>query len=652
MNKFYNKSVILILIMLFLLTSCYMSKPKEIEENSYQQKGDITSEIDGMVLVHIPSGSFIMGNNNEDAYYDETPEHEVYLDEYYIDKFEVTNKQYALCVKAGECSLPEIKDFFNYSNYENQPVVYVDWNQAKTYCNWAERDLPTEAQWEKAARGTDKGIYPWGNEEPNENLANYYLTSPKSIFDVGSFPDGNSPYGVMDMAGNVWEWVNDWYGDNYYSETENYIKNPKGPISGEGRVIRGGAFQNTPWIIRTTTRMHEYLDTTARDIGFRCVMNIIEEKQTEDLNEEIMEIQEIPDFEQDTITNFPDEFGYYYFENDKYWNIPMLMDIPQRLNDVSIIFDLNQVPRLFFHSAEKDYIPDINLINLINKESIELLFGSTTQPDFYEFQFQENLGPGFYCFNHSLVFDGQNNISWCFIVVDPTTLEGKSEIPIIDENLAEMLNIILPDNFYGAYVVDLENENNLIELPSADPDLFSWENNKFDETWERTFRSEGFLNISEDKPVILIRSDQIQLVGLQLGNYLFTLGFDTQWGQPNLIVDYVYPNSYANDLGIKEGDTLTYKGEKNYEYLKGQLDEVAEFYLTNGTSSEVIQLKYDMFRWISRVEFSLEFMEEGYVRIIPEEKLANGLYCLEDRNLETGEENLFSCFYVNTDHDK
>ena len=169
-----------------------------------------------------------------------SPEHEVYLDEYYIDKFEVTNKQYSLCVNAGECSLPEIKDFYNYTNYENQPVVYVDWEQAKTYCKWAERDLPSEAQWEKAARGTDKRIYPWGNEEPNENLANFYLTSPKSIFEVGSFPDGKSPYGVMDMAGNVWEWVNDWYGDDYYSETKNKIKNPQGPKSGDSHVFRGG----------------------------------------------------------------------------------------------------------------------------------------------------------------------------------------------------------------------------------------------------------------------------------------------------------------------------------------------------------------------------------------------------------------------------
>jgi len=634
------------------MTSCYKSKPKDIDENSFQQKDDITSEIDGMVLVHIPSGSFTMGNSDEEAYYDEAPEHEVYLDEYYIDKFEVTNKQYALCVKAGECSPPEIKDFYHYSNYENQPVVYVDWMQAKTYCNWVERDLPTEAQWEKAARGTDKRIYPWGNEEPNENLANFYLTSPKSIFEVGSFPDGTSPYGVMDMAGNVWEWVNDWYGDNYYSEIKNSIKDPQGPNSGDGHVIRGGAFQNTPWIIRTTTRMQSYLDSNGRDIGFRCALNILKEIQTGYSNEEDKENQDNTDIEQDTISNFPDEFGYYFFDNDKYWNIPMLMDIPKRLNDVSLIFEKNNVPKIYYHSLEKDYIPVIYLINLINNASIEFTFNTTDQKDFYEIGFPERLGQGFYCFNQSPFYDDRNNVSWCFVIVDPTKLVEDIQNNIIDEYLQELLNVALPEKFYGTYIVDLENEKNLIELPFVDPDLFSWENNMFDETWERTFRSDEFVNISEEKPVILIRSDKIQFVGLQMANYLFTLGFDTPWGQPNLIVDYVYPNTHANELGIKKGDTLTYKGDKKYEYNKGQLDEVAEFFLTNGTSSEVIQLKYDMFRWVSRVEFSLEFMDEGYVRIIPEDRLTNGLYCLEDRNMETGEINLFSCFYVSNDLDK
>ena len=646
MNVNGKNSVFLILIMIILLTSCYKSKPEDLEDISHRQKEDITSEIDGMVLVHIPSGSFIMGNNNDDAYYDEAPEHEVYLDEYFIDKFEVTNKQYSLCVNAGECSLPEIKDFYNYTNYENQPVVYVDWEQAKTYCNWAERDLPTEAQWEKAARGIDKRIYPWGNEEPNENLANFYLTSPKSIFEVGSFPDGKSPYGVMDMAGNVWEWVNDWYGDDYYSETKNNIMNPQGPKSGDSHVFRGGAFQNTPWIIRTTTRMQTYLDRTGRDLGFRCVLNINEDNQPEDLNEEIKENQDNSDFEQITVSNFPDEFGYYFFDNDKYWNIPMLMDIPKRLNDVSLIFEINHLPKIYYHSLEKDFIPDIYLFNLINNASIEFTFDSTEQQDLYEIGFQERFGPGFYCFNQSPIYIDQNNVSWCFIVIDPATLKGENEIPIIDENLIEKLEVVLPKNYIGAFVVDLENEDKLIELPSVDPEFFSWEDDKFDTTWERTFRPEEFLIISGEKPVILIRSDKSQFVGLHLANYLFTLGFDSPWGQPNLIVDYVYPDSHVNELGVKEGDTLTYKGDKKDEYLQGQLDEAAKFYLTDGTSSEVVQIKYDMFRWVSTVEFSKEFIDDGYVRIVPEEKLVSGLYCLEDRNLETGDFNLFSCFYV------
>jgi len=651
MKKFDNNRVFLYLILLLLLTSCYKSTPNVSEEIDYQQKDELTSEIDGMVLVHIPSGSFVMGNNNEDAYYDETPEHEVYLDEFYIDKFEVTNRQYSLCVNAGKCSLPENKDYYNYKNYENHPVVYVDWEQAKTYCNWAERDLPTEAQWEKAARGTDKRIYPWGNEEPTENLTNYFYTLPQSPMKVGSFPDGKSPYGVMDMAGNVWEWVNDWYGDNYYSETKNYVKNPQGPIGGESHVSRGGAFQNPPWIIRTTTRMQYFLDPDFRDLGFRCALNIIEDIQTDSPDEESMENQDIPGFEQDTITNLPDEFGYYYLDNDKYWNIPMLMDIPKRMNDVSLIFESNHLPKIYYHSLEKDYIPDIYLFNLINNASIEFTFDSTEQQDFYEVGFPENLGQGFYCFNQAPIYDDLNNVSWCFVIVDPTKLVEEIDKKIYDEDLIEQLEVILPEEFSGTYIVNLENENNLIELPSVDPDLFSWENNNFDVTWERTFSSDDFLIISEEKPVILIRSEKIQFVGLQMSNYLFTLGFDTQWGQPNLIVDYVYPNSHSYELGIKEGDILVYKGDKKNEYFQGQLDEVAEFYLTNGTSSEVIQMKYDMFRWISTVKFSIEFMDDGYVRIVPEEKLVSGLYCLQDRNMETGELNFFSCFYVKNDLD-
>ena len=215
-------------------------------------------------MVRVPAGEFTMGSDNGDS--DEKPVHRVYLDEFYIDKFEVTNEEYAKCVDAGSCSEnPKYDEFTD----QRQPVVGVDWNQADTYCKWAGKRLPTEAEWEKAARGTDGRTYPWG-EEIDCTMANYDNCGHNKTKPVGSYPSGASPYGAMDMAGNVWEWCADWYDNNYYCNSPS--RNPTGPTSGKYRVLRGGS-----WL---DLEGYRYLRTSARDrvgpsnrlsfIGFRC----------------------------------------------------------------------------------------------------------------------------------------------------------------------------------------------------------------------------------------------------------------------------------------------------------------------------------------------------------------------------------------------
>jgi len=217
-------------------------------------------------MVLVPEGEFIMGSKNGTE--DEKPVHRVYLDEFYIDKYEVTNEQYTQCVEAGLCS-PNGK----YEGFTGpmQPVVGVGWNQASTYCSWAGKRLPTEAEWEKAARGTDGRSYPWG-EGIDCSKANYMDCKLEITKPVGSYPLGASPYGAMDMAGNVWEWCADRYGEKYYRKSPS--RNPKGPSSGEYRVIRGGSFDYHPMNLRVSYRNWKHSEFTGNEYGgFRCAKN-------------------------------------------------------------------------------------------------------------------------------------------------------------------------------------------------------------------------------------------------------------------------------------------------------------------------------------------------------------------------------------------
>lgn len=224
----------------------------------------------GVSMRLVPAGEFMMGN---DILSDEKPFHQVYLDAFYMDKYEVTNAAYKACVDAGVCTLPRQinsytrPSYYGNSEFDEYPVIYVDWNQAKTYCEeWRGGSLPTEAQWEKAARGEDGRTYPWG-EGIDKTLANHngYVGDTTQ---VGSYESGKSPYGIYDLAGNVWEWVADWYDSSYYANSP--ASNPLGASSGQYHVLRGGSWSNFG-DVRSTYRLRSDLSSQTYDgIGFRC----------------------------------------------------------------------------------------------------------------------------------------------------------------------------------------------------------------------------------------------------------------------------------------------------------------------------------------------------------------------------------------------
>jgi len=218
-------------------------------------------------MVNIPAGNFVMGNDNGDS--NEKPAHQVWLEAYAIDKFEVTNKSFEVCVRSKTCYEPGGRYYLD-EEYQEHPVVYIDWFQANAYCTWRGKRLPTEAEWEHAARGyLVNKAYPWGNQKPLCDLsspygAQYYDCGEK-MMPVGSFTANG--FGLFDMAGNVWEWVNDRYAENYNDEE---TTNPIGPAYGMMVVVRGGGWESGILDLRVSKRAAwdpNYRDYT---IGFRC----------------------------------------------------------------------------------------------------------------------------------------------------------------------------------------------------------------------------------------------------------------------------------------------------------------------------------------------------------------------------------------------
>jgi formylglycine-generating enzyme required for sulfatase activity len=275
---------------------------------------------DRATLIYIPAGNFTMGSaiSDAEADTDEKPQRAVYLDSFWIDKTEVTNAMFAQFAQATGYKTDAEREGWGYGyrpysnewtqlssanwrtphglnapteNLDKHPVVQVSWNDAAAYCQWAGRRLPTEAEWEKAARGnTDTRIFPWGNAPAANHLLNladsnvnrswslYYLNDGYAFTaPVGSYPSGASPYGVLDMAGNVWEWTNDWYDENYYSRSS--TNNPQGSNSGTRKAMRGGSWNSNDLFSRVTRRIAEVTSYRDDNDGFRCAASSLNEAE-------------------------------------------------------------------------------------------------------------------------------------------------------------------------------------------------------------------------------------------------------------------------------------------------------------------------------------------------------------------------------------
>jgi formylglycine-generating enzyme required for sulfatase activity len=263
-----------------------------------------TRPADDMVMAYVPAGEFRMGSTGEevdaalvlcsesrdcqrDSLEDEQPAHIVALDGFWIDSMEVSNRQYRLCVEAGSCDPPSDSgshtrdSYYGNSAYDDYPVISVDWHQAAAYCEWVGGRLPTEAEWEYAARGPEGRRYPWGDAFDGARLnycdANCEFGWADGAFDdgyfdtapVGSYPAGASWVGVLGMAGNVWEWVADWYDSDHYSHSPS--RNPTGPLSGGGRVLRGGSWRSYQGLARCSFRDWSSPGFSLDRLGFRCI---------------------------------------------------------------------------------------------------------------------------------------------------------------------------------------------------------------------------------------------------------------------------------------------------------------------------------------------------------------------------------------------
>jgi len=230
--------------------------------------GSTYSYVDGSVLLAVPEGQFVMGTANGR----DNPEHMVTLSDFWIYSTEVTNQQYKLCVSLGGCMPPALDHNFRYNDVEhaNDPVVGVSFDQAAAYCSFVNGRLPTEAEWEKAASGPDGNMYPWGDAEPSCDLLNYYSCEGATT-SVLNRPQGASYYGALDMAGNAYEWVADWYDKAYYQNSSE--QDPLGPDSGTMKSVRSSGYKTDAKDTAVAIRHSYDPQEQHSDLGFRCVVD-------------------------------------------------------------------------------------------------------------------------------------------------------------------------------------------------------------------------------------------------------------------------------------------------------------------------------------------------------------------------------------------
>jgi len=256
----------------------------EVGESGAPVDPSVPTNTDGAETIVIPGGTFWMGSNETEALADEDemPRHEVTLGTFPIYTHEVTNAMYARCVEAGACAPVQILEGGPTAHYDDpafaeHPVVGVDWNMADDYCTWAGGRLPTEAEWEYAARGAESLIYPWGTQEPACERVNMLgCLVPPDTAQVGSYLLGNSPFEVWDLSGNVWEWTHDWYDPDYYAlspSTSPLGPNLPGDLGNPQKVVRGGGLQSQPPAMRSAERVGARPRRAFDDVGFRCVAN-------------------------------------------------------------------------------------------------------------------------------------------------------------------------------------------------------------------------------------------------------------------------------------------------------------------------------------------------------------------------------------------
>lgn len=271
MDKIFIRAWILFVTFLCLIAiiAIRVTTPKDPEGGVVAQKVKASGNPKENPMIPIPAGEFIMGS--EEGGFDEKPPRRVYVDAFEINQYEVTQHEYAEFVRATGHRSPLSRYLKNIESFndQNQPVVYITWEDADAFCRWRGMRLPTEAEWEKAAKGGEAAAWPWGSD-PKPTFANFLGADDQVHYTavVGSFEQDKSPYRIYDMAGNVREWVQDWYDEHYYRHAPD--RNPKGPEQGEMKALRGGSWNDSAVSGRTSARMKMFPDYRDTTVGFRC----------------------------------------------------------------------------------------------------------------------------------------------------------------------------------------------------------------------------------------------------------------------------------------------------------------------------------------------------------------------------------------------